>query len=239
MKTFTKSLIAVVVAVSSFSAFADINDGAHGFDNAVSSRSPAFSYGNEHSANFSKESDKRASGSAMKDQATEQQGRQMAADAVAAQTQAAAAVNMVSRPAPQMEKGMVHAVSTPAAAPAASTPAAPAAAPSVKAVNEGTPSQTGSINVSASSLAPSTPVSVDGKVTTAGALAPETQVAVPHSPALIASHNGGNHDRARSESRSGSNGRGSDNAHSHAFGGHGYGHDNSRSEGFGGHSHFH
>ncbi|EDZ0839866.1 hypothetical protein GJ904_19975 [Salmonella enterica] len=220
----------------------------------------------------------------MKAQATEQQGRQKAADAAAAAAVAAdkqardnmrqltgdkmAAVGINSDPtaaeaaarnvtaisamneakgivqggvmsAPEQPKGMVHAVSTPVAAPAESTPAAPAAAPSVKAVNEGTPSQTGSINVSASSLAPSTPVSVDGKVTTAGALAPETQVAVPHSPALIASHNGGNHDRARSESRSGSNGRGSDNAHSHAFGGHGYGHDNSRSEGFGGHSHFH
>jgi len=99
------------------------------------------------------------------------------------------------------------------------------------------------INVAASSLQPTTQVNVTlagvTKTLPASVLAPDVQVAVPHIPALIheGRGNGVSHDKATGRV-SGDN-RGSDNAHSHAFGGHGYGADNSRSEGFGGHSHFH
>lgn len=109
-----------------------------------------------------------------------------------------------------------------------------------------TPEQVDSINVSVNSLKPDTQVNVtvEGKTftTTAGAIAkvdPQAQISVPHMPVLVRTqYNGANH--GNNGARKGeSNGRGADNAHSHAFGGHGYGHDNSRSEGFGGHSHFH
>lgn len=105
---------------------------------------------------------------------------------------------------------------------------------------------TDSINVSVSTLSPSTQINTtfNGVTasTTAGELAkinPDTQIAVPHTPALIVSqHQGSDHSNSNTCSQNGT-GRGGDNAHSHAFGGHGYGHDNSRSEGFGGHSHLH
>lgn len=99
------------------------------------------------------------------------------------------------------------------------------------------------INVAASSLQPTTQVNVTlagvTKTVPASVLPPDVQVAIPHIPALIheSRGNGVSHDKATGRV-SGDN-RGSDNAHSHAFGGHGYGADNSRSEGFGGHSHFH
>ena len=104
-----------------------------------------------------------------------------------------------------------------------------------------------SINVAASSLAPSTPVNttINGVnvTTTAGDIAqdnPTAQITVglvsPFAPAVH--HSGSDRSKNNSHAEHGA-ARGADNAHSHAFGGHGYGHDNSKSEGFGGHSHFH
>lgn len=107
---------------------------------------------------------------------------------------------------------------------------------------------TGTINVSAASLHPDTAVSVSvngtTQTTTAGELAalnPTIQVAVPHVQAIISSTivKGGQDSNGKHNGSGGHEGRGQENAHSHAFGGHGYGADNSRSEGFGGHSHFH
>jgi len=105
---------------------------------------------------------------------------------------------------------------------------------------------TDTINVAVSSLKPSTRVSVtvNGQttLTTAAELAkinPSLQVAVPHVPALMTSLGSNAADKNGGKGHHGSEGRGADSAHSHAFGGHGYGADNSKSEGFGGHSHFH
>ena len=85
---------------------------------------------------------------------------------------------------------------------------------------------------------------VNGKTytTTAAEVAkydPTAQVSVPfHSAFNAPARNNRSHDGSNG-SRNHSDGRGAENAHSHAFGGKGYGHDNSRTEGFGGHSHFH
>lgn len=83
------------------------------------------------------------------------------------------------------------------------------------------------INVSITSLKPSTPVqaTVNGvtSVTTAGELAkldPSIQVAVPHVPAII-QHTGGNHaEKGSHSSMHGGSGAGGDNAHDHATGSH-------------------
>lgn len=80
-----------------------------------------------------------------------------------------------------------------------------------------------SINVAASSLAPSTPVTVKGKSTVAGALPADTQVAVSFNSAFSVTRKGGN-DHSRDGSRSEhSTGNGSNNAansnSSHGLGG--------------------
>lgn len=115
--------------------------------------------------------------------------------------------------------------------------------------------QTALMNVDANStirqpaekLPANTPVSVtvDGKTTqtTAGEIAkvnPQAQINVAFNSAFITpTRTANNNSRDSGSQRAGHEGRGADNAHSHAFGGHGYGSDNSRSEGFGGHSQFH
>ncbi|MEL4014366.1 hypothetical protein [Dryocola clanedunensis] len=104
-----------------------------------------------------------------------------------------------------------------------------------------------SINVAAAALHPDTPVSVSingvTQATTAGALAavnPDIQISVPHVAVFeSAAVKGGFDHNSDTSSSVGHQGRGQENAHSHAFGGHGYGADNSHTEGFGGHSHFH
>lgn len=132
---------------------------------------------------------------------------------------------------------------TVAAAPATATPDAAAAAAAKLA---GTPSPvasvapsvaasapaaaTASINVSVTSLAPSTPVNVTingvTQVTTAAAIAavaPETQVAVPHVAAIMASpavKGGRNSEHGHSSHVQGDN-NGNSNAHSNAMGGRG------------------
>lgn len=93
-------------------------------------------------------------------------------------------------------------------------------------VTENHASRPASINVSAASLAPSTPVSVTDKngvtsVTTAGqiaATAPETQISVPHVPAFQrTSAHGNDHDRASHHSQHiGHEGRGAENAQASA-----------------------
>lgn len=103
------------------------------------------------------------------------------------------------------------------------------------------------INVAVSTVAPNTTVTatIDGKpvTTTAGAIAavaPTTQITMPIDSVFSApARKGGADHNGHNGGNVGHDSRGSDNAHSHAFGGHGYGHDNSKSEGFGGHSHFH
>ncbi|QFH68996.1 hypothetical protein FR762_04145 [Enterobacter sp. E76] len=106
---------------------------------------------------------------------------------------------------------------------------------------------TDTIQQAASSLPKNIPVDVTigDKVfhTTVGEIAkvnPQAQISVPYVSAFTTSPRRGNNSATGNNGmRAGHEGRGADNAHSHAFGGHGYGHDNSRSEGFGGHSQFH
>jgi hypothetical protein len=109
------------------------------------------------------------------------------------------------------------------------------------------PKSNNTINVAVSTLKPNTPVSVhvNGHVikTTAGEVTkvnPQTQVAVSFRSAFsLGTPQGNVHDDGKNNGVIGHDGRGSENAHSHAFGGHGYGANNTRSEGFGGASHFH
>ena len=109
------------------------------------------------------------------------------------------------------------------------------------------PGVTDTIQQAASSLPKNIPVDVTlgDKVlhTTVGEIAkvnPQAQISMPFVSAFTPSTRRGNNNATGNNGmRAGHEGRGADNAHSHAFGGHGYGHDNSRSEGFGGHSHFH
>lgn len=109
------------------------------------------------------------------------------------------------------------------------------------------PDVTDTIKQPASKLQKDIPVDVTigDKVirTTVGEIAkvnPQAQISVPYVSAFTTSMRRGNNSATGNNGmRAGHEGRGADNAHSHAFGGHGYGHDNSRSEGFGGHSQFH
>ena len=121
------------------------------------------------------------------------------------------------------------------------------AQPPVQQYTAAQPGVTDTIQQAASSLPKNIPVDVTigDKVihTTVGEIAkvnPQAQISVPYVSAFTTSTRRGNNSATGNNGmRAGHEGRGADNAHSHAFGGHGYGHDNSRSEGFGGHSQFH
>lgn len=95
----------------------------------------------------------------------------------------------------------------------------------VLSVNENHAARPASINVSAASLKPSTPVSVTENgvtsITTAGAIAakaPETQISVPHVPAFVRQqHTGHSHDKgSHNQGAIGHQGRGSENAQASA-----------------------
>lgn len=109
------------------------------------------------------------------------------------------------------------------------------------------PQTNSDIKQAADNIPANTPVSVtigdQTYQTTAGEIAkvnPQAQISVPFVSAFVTStRRGNNNGTGNNGMRAGHEGRGAENAHSHAFGGHGYGSDNSRSEGFGGHSHFH
>ncbi|EPT1451863.1 hypothetical protein ACVOZ6_003451 [Escherichia coli] len=238
MKTFTKTLIAAVVALTSVSSFAGVEVSAQQAErdghasrysssmdmNEQSAHNKAIS----HQAGFAAQAEAMAAARAT----TTMKGITNAAGMTGNNVAAAAAPAAAQATAPAA--AAPSAPSAPTAAPE-SKPAAPESKPAVATDAKNAPN---TINVDSSTLG-NKPVSVDGKTVAASDLPAGTQVAVSFDSTFHPAPKGGRNESNHASGRAGHDGRGSDNAHSHAFGGHGYGHDNSRSEGFGGHSHFH